>query len=745
MRCKSCGSTDIDTETSSGETACKACGWVIDEGRIVSEITFGDSASGAAVPQGTFVGSDQSMYSFLVSEFLLSMFTHISRINGPYRKDSEPREVTLRNARAKIENIGSTLHLNGKLKDAAQRIFNLAAKDYNFIQGRSLSIVAAACVYMACRMKAAEIMLIDLADVLQTSVFTIGATFLKLRRELNLDRNNKVPLVDPSLYITRFAHMLDFGDDTPVVVKDALRLVQRMKRDWMVTGRRPGGICGACLLLAARMNNYHRSMREIISVVKIADVTVKKRLNEFKATPSSQLTVNDFREVKIPECCDPPAFTKARKLEQSLKPQSESLYPTSSIDLEELGPISEDEGNVVEEGIEIEERLEEDQVEEQLEEDQIEERLEENKIEEQLEEDQVEERLEEEQVEERSVFEEENEIEEQMLVEENFLVEQSILEEDDLTQNNIGQSHMGSPDLSQNEELEESSLQDGNESSTKRKRVAGEDGGDEDIESVVTATNSNGYDDMDEEETEIANEMSSYLQDDELNQAAEEMEGKLSKICLLTLQNLETIRQRRMSLFKPDDELGSDLDDDEIINVILTEQEIEIKTRIWWKENGQFMKELREKQIRAAQNQSGRTKRKRNKKAKPNEQEEFSSPAEAAKKMLTEKRLSKKINYDVLDSLFEDTFSNKLNNINIPSSVLGQDAKSLDAVAHDPSRNLATFKLDENSGIDEPVKKTNYYREPEPEMSEFEKERRRLGFAHDPDPYDEPYSDYDEN
>ena len=50
---------------------------------------------------------------------------------------------------------------------------------------------------------------------------------------------------DPCLYIHRFAHKLEFGEKTHEVSMTALRLVSRMKRDWMHTGRRPSGLCGA--------------------------------------------------------------------------------------------------------------------------------------------------------------------------------------------------------------------------------------------------------------------------------------------------------------------------------------------------------------------------------------------------------------------------------------------------------------------------------------------------------------------
>ena len=85
----------------------------------------------------------------------------------------------------------------------------------------------------------------------------------------------------------------------------------------MTRGRRPAGICGAALLLAARMNNFRRSVEEIVQVVKIADTTLRKRLEEFKATPSGALTLADFRNVWLEDEMDPPAFTKGREKEEA--------------------------------------------------------------------------------------------------------------------------------------------------------------------------------------------------------------------------------------------------------------------------------------------------------------------------------------------------------------------------------------------------------------------------------------------
>uniref|UniRef100_A0A452DW96 Transcription factor TFIIB cyclin-like domain-containing protein n=1 Tax=Capra hircus TaxID=9925 RepID=A0A452DW96_CAPHI len=111
----------------------------------------------------------------------------------------------------------------------------------------------------------------------------------------------------------------------------ALRLLQRMKRDWMHTGRRPSGLCGAALLVAARMHDFRRTVKEVISVVKVCESTLRKRLTEFEDTPTSQLTVDEFMKIDLEEECDPPSYTagqrklRLKQLEQVLSKQLEDV------------------------------------------------------------------------------------------------------------------------------------------------------------------------------------------------------------------------------------------------------------------------------------------------------------------------------------------------------------------------------------------------------------------------------------
>lgn len=118
---------------------------------------------------------------------------------------------------------------------------------------------------------------------------------------------------DPCLYIHRFAHKLELGEKTHEVSMTALRLVARMKRDWIHHGRRPAGLCGAALLVAARLHNFNRSVREVARVVKLSEGTVRKRLGDFRDTPSSRLTIEEFLKIDLEQEHDPPSFTESKK------------------------------------------------------------------------------------------------------------------------------------------------------------------------------------------------------------------------------------------------------------------------------------------------------------------------------------------------------------------------------------------------------------------------------------------------
>jgi transcription factor IIIB subunit 2 len=213
-----------------------------------------------------------------------------------------------------IQQLSRALYIPESATKAAGQVFKLAV-GLNFIQGRRTKTVAAVCLYIACRRQEGNtVMLIDFADVLMINVFKLGRAYKALLDELRLGGTVfLMSPIDPESLIYRFAKQLEFGSTTMQVASDAVRIVQRMNRDWMTTGRRPAGICGAALILAARMNNFRRTVREVVYVVKVTEITINQRLNEFSSTESGGLTVDQFRSVHLENAHDPPSFTQSKK------------------------------------------------------------------------------------------------------------------------------------------------------------------------------------------------------------------------------------------------------------------------------------------------------------------------------------------------------------------------------------------------------------------------------------------------
>lgn len=298
--CKNCGSTTfiVDRNSAAGDLSCSKCGSVQEENPIVSEVQFGETSTGAATVQGSMVGADQARASF-----------------GGRQNALESREQTLLNGKRRIERIAAAMKIPSYIATSAGEWFRLALAQ-NFVQGRRSQNVLATCLYVACRKEKTHHMLIDFSSRIQILVYLLGATYLKMVKALCI---TKLPLADPSLFIQHFAEKLDFKDQCTKVVRDAVKLAQRMLNDWIHEGRRPAGIAGACVLLAARMNNFQRSHAEIVAVAHVGSETIQRRLNEFRSTASGKLTVSLFRDSNATASANPPSFDKNRRLEKELQ------------------------------------------------------------------------------------------------------------------------------------------------------------------------------------------------------------------------------------------------------------------------------------------------------------------------------------------------------------------------------------------------------------------------------------------
>jgi transcription factor IIIB 90 kDa subunit len=292
-----------------GMRVCISCGTQISENNIVADVTFEEDARGAATVQGGYINE--------TARHARTLGTAARRIGGGERNT---RQEIDNNGRRALAPIVARLAINDQIHNQALSLFGVAA-NFGFNAGRRTEEVAAACLFVACRRNAHnDILLIDIAEIIKVNVFRLGEVYKDLCKKCYImDQHvGDQHLVDLEPLILKYCKRLEFGVLTGQVAQDAIKIARRMRRDWIVTGRHPAGLVGACIILAARMNNFRRTVREMVFVAKVADGTIARRVDEFRRTKAAGLTVSQFREVGVllKHTHDPPALVNSKAKEE---------------------------------------------------------------------------------------------------------------------------------------------------------------------------------------------------------------------------------------------------------------------------------------------------------------------------------------------------------------------------------------------------------------------------------------------
>ena len=285
--CSQCKSDVVaEVNDANGFTCCTVCGKILDDSVFSTDPTFSKTSGGAIQVDGNFVPESGIAHS-------VGRPTRGGRVFG---LQIDSHEKTVNKGKQEINQIADRLAMKPRedITTSAHRLYKIAVSR-NFTRGRRTAQVAGACLYVVCRQENRPYMLIDFSDVLQTNVYVLGGVFLQLCRLMRLEQHPLMQRpIDPSLFIHRFADKMNLGKRVHSVSNTALRLVASMKRDWMQTGRRPAGICGAALWVASHVHGFDRSKSDVVSIVHIGEQTLKKRITEFSSTPAALLSVEEF-------------------------------------------------------------------------------------------------------------------------------------------------------------------------------------------------------------------------------------------------------------------------------------------------------------------------------------------------------------------------------------------------------------------------------------------------------------------
>jgi len=332
-QCPFCGGTDVVESRVRGDRVCgnPACGEVLEEGAMVNDVSFVATGSGAFAAYGQTVN-----------------WSGHGNVAFGTRCSSE---LAVQRGVEKMSFVADRLQLPQELQKAGKRMYDLAVR-LRFNAGRPTLMLGCACLYIVCRQNRSPHLLIDFSDVVRKPVKDLGRVYVKLvRRLVGGDPKvssaavaavasgfGSVPIVDPSLFVERFALMLNLGEKQKRVQMTAMRIIQFMHRDWICLGRRPNGLCGAALLIAAYYNGIKCTAGDISKVVRISEGTLKVRLMEMQQTPlvlmnRAQFESADPAALPLGDSTSlPPCMRKRLRLEKKALEDTERSKPLMDVD-----------------------------------------------------------------------------------------------------------------------------------------------------------------------------------------------------------------------------------------------------------------------------------------------------------------------------------------------------------------------------------------------------------------------------
>ena len=309
MICQNCGSKEIMYQSEISSSICLECGRVLENiDEIINENPYSENLK---------IGNN---YNLLISNHLLNSDLKIKKI---------------------FQKLISSLNLPEYFLENAIKYYKCASNK-NFAKGRSQILICSIILYTLCRINKTQHLLLDFSNVSKINIYKLGNHYLQFIKLFNIN----IDLIDPSLFLKRFINKLNLDLKSQKNVYDiSLKIIQCMKKDWLIEGRNPLGICGASIYLSLSINDFKSDINFISKIVNIRKETIKKRINEFLNSRFSKFRKDEFLNLNLNLFNDvyPPSFIKNRFLdEKKEKNNKDNLLLEKKINSE----ISSDNDNI---------------------------------------------------------------------------------------------------------------------------------------------------------------------------------------------------------------------------------------------------------------------------------------------------------------------------------------------------------------------------------------------------------------
>lgn len=286
--CEFCGSQNILTDYTRGETICSDCGLVlshrnIDQGPEWRAFTNEERMKRARVGSpSTMTVHDKGLSTMIDWHDKDSFGKKLTpkRRAQIYRlrkwqirtRVHSSMDRNLAFAMSELDRLSSQLGIPRGVKETAAVLYRRAI-ERKLIRGRSIEAMIAAAVYAACRERKVPRTLDEIARHSRVNRKELGRCYRLILRELEII----IPMASPVDFIPRFGTELILSGSTQ---RKAAEIVTLARVKGITAGKDPTGLAAAAIYISAILEGERRTQREIAEVAHVTEVTVRNRYKE---------------------------------------------------------------------------------------------------------------------------------------------------------------------------------------------------------------------------------------------------------------------------------------------------------------------------------------------------------------------------------------------------------------------------------------------------------------------------------
>ena len=284
-----CNTYPIITDYERGETYCGGCGLVLlqnIEDRTSDSFThshedfmtntrFGPATSLTMHDKGlsTMIGNDVDSSGHPISNQTKLTF---NRLRTWDQRSKSRHTGSLTKALTQLNAIKTKLGVPEAVAENAAYIYRkaVAAK---LTRGRTMLSLVAASLYASCRETNTPRTIDDISRAANIEKRILSRDFRTLIKKLNL----QLTQYNISSFVIKLSNNLNLKEKTK---RDALKILQKSKKENIVAGKNPMAQAAASLYIACIMNNEKMSQKKLAVVAGITDVTIRNRIMLIRKT-----------------------------------------------------------------------------------------------------------------------------------------------------------------------------------------------------------------------------------------------------------------------------------------------------------------------------------------------------------------------------------------------------------------------------------------------------------------------------